>query len=764
MSSEIEAKHVKLAELRKARADRQQAETERRQRLPGPSSGARRDVDDLVNQLVGGHSGLNTGGDVTPSSSLPNTPPRPTANLLYGSALSPSGTVSSQSDVGSDKVSTGTTMVGMMEHVDRDVSVLTLRFILDLINVEREWQDYQRQVTEEQDADVVHNWECWPPRLTLAQICKPSTQKSIFQGPWPSDIIGEPADHPVINMGGRKRNSSADERPTVKEVRAKIDKRPVEANTPANDPAQATQKMDMQLAKCRLGVAYIDIVKIQNPLLFGKYNNRPQKESLRCEEDTAIPIMLSSTRLKSGLRLALNFNEEEVPQLQLKDAHDIVVASGQHRVTALKKYSKNLMDEVASTKKRRHKIGEMKNPTEEHVAEYNCLRNELGELKGALILMGKWGVIVYDEDAVLAHGNPLANHLCRNKILHEYKETTEEVLSSILLSVKAAYNNAPKEERVAAALGELRLQRDNTERQKNTQLTKVLSYEKLVLTLALDLLPLGSHFRRRKEFCITWLAQSIDVVMGMFIQFIQIHSHILQLLASNDAFPDYATVRNTIAAAYDEGSDRDMAVTQLKEWRQMIYDSTVDPDVAVFNDVFDDISIYIEDLENYSNYLVSKLRSKWHLSRDASFQLAKRRTEENARLAEEAALKAASAVPPPPDSEADKMTFTETPEFETTYTTNVTTRNASTSIAKTASTGISKKKVKPKLTAKEKKERSLSLEKIVTSLPLEFQGSDPGLRRNMESVIEFMMDSDGRGIKLIELIKPPDLNQAPVNK
>ncbi|KAG1719063.1 hypothetical protein EDB19DRAFT_1837088, partial [Suillus lakei] len=94
------------------------------------------------------------------------------------------------------------------------------------------------------------------------------------------------------------------------------------------------------------------------------------------------------TRLKSGLRLPLNFNEEEVPPLQLKDAHDIVVASGQHRVAVLRKYSKNVMDEVASIEKRCRKINEMKNPTEEHVAEYNRLRSELGEL---------WGVIVYDE-------------------------------------------------------------------------------------------------------------------------------------------------------------------------------------------------------------------------------------------------------------------------------------------------------------------------------------------------------------------------------
>ncbi|KAG2039967.1 WD40-repeat-containing domain protein [Suillus americanus] len=127
------SKRAKLAELRKARADRQQAETERQQTEPGPSSIARRDVDDLINHLIGSCSGLDTGGDITPSSSLPNTPPQPSTNLLHSSALSPSGRVSRQSDVGSnrDRVSMGTTMVGMMEHVDR---VLMPRFIPDLID------------------------------------------------------------------------------------------------------------------------------------------------------------------------------------------------------------------------------------------------------------------------------------------------------------------------------------------------------------------------------------------------------------------------------------------------------------------------------------------------------------------------------------------------------------------------------------------------------------------------------------------------------
>jgi hypothetical protein len=52
-------------------------------------------------------------------------------------------------------------------------------------------------------------------------------------------------------------------------------------------------------------------------------------------------------------------------------------------------------------------------------------------------------------------------------------ETTEEVLTGILRLVQAAYKNAPEEERVAAAQGELQLQRNNTERQKNARLAKV---------------------------------------------------------------------------------------------------------------------------------------------------------------------------------------------------------------------------------------------------------------------------------------------------
>ncbi|KAL4063150.1 WD40-repeat-containing domain protein [Scleroderma citrinum] len=138
--AEIEAKRAKLAELRKARADRQRAETERRQAEAGSTSNAaRRDVDELVNALVG-NRGLDSGGDITPSSSMPGTPPRQ-STLFYGtSTLSPSGRVSRQSDAGSDKNSLGTTMIGTAnsgtDHVIE--RTLTPRFVPDLIDVEQE--------------------------------------------------------------------------------------------------------------------------------------------------------------------------------------------------------------------------------------------------------------------------------------------------------------------------------------------------------------------------------------------------------------------------------------------------------------------------------------------------------------------------------------------------------------------------------------------------------------------------------------------------
>ncbi|KAG9309963.1 hypothetical protein JVU11DRAFT_9996 [Chiua virens] len=171
--------------------------------------------------------------------------------------------------------------------------------------------------------------------------------------------------------------------------------------------------------------------------------------------------------------------------------------------------------------------------------------------------------------------------------------------------------------------------------------------------------------------------------------------------------------------------------------------------------------------ESFASWLyvmdMNALSTDWlQAPTDVSFQYAKKRAEEDARVAAEAAM----AAPPAPDTsviaDVDKTTYNETTDYETTFTTAISSTSANTKSVPPK--GVAKKKGKPKLTAKEKKEKMLAIEKLIMCLPLEFRGSDPGLRRNMEMVIEFMIDNDGRGVKLTELVTPPDLNQARVNK
>ncbi|KAG6895805.1 hypothetical protein C0992_012357 [Termitomyces sp. T32_za158] len=136
--AELEAKRQKLAELRKARADRMKADTERRTtEVAGPTP-VRRDLDDLVNSLVGSPSrGSRESGDRSPS--IPGTPsignlvglPGPSALSMSGS-----GRASRQSDF---STSIGPTLNQPSSSTDHVIErVLTPRIYSDLIDVEQE--------------------------------------------------------------------------------------------------------------------------------------------------------------------------------------------------------------------------------------------------------------------------------------------------------------------------------------------------------------------------------------------------------------------------------------------------------------------------------------------------------------------------------------------------------------------------------------------------------------------------------------------------
>ncbi|KAF8208745.1 hypothetical protein K438DRAFT_1812803 [Mycena galopus ATCC 62051] len=141
---------------------------------------------------------------------------------------------------------------------------------------------------------------------------------------------------------------------------------------------------------------------------------------------------------------------------------------------------------------------------------------------------------------------------------------------------------------------------------------------------------------------------------------------------------------------------------------------------------------------------------------DASFELEKRRAERNALAAMEAMEKAKAAAAAAREAELTKTL--EQTETDITYT------GFTTTTASIAKPGAKKKPGKPKLTAKEKKERNTEIEKVISCLPLEFRGSDPNLRRNMEGVIEGLLNAPAQTAKLTDLMQPPDLSQARVNK
>lgn len=114
---------------------------------------------------------------------------------------------------------------------------------------------------------------------------------------------------------------------------------------------------------------------------------------------------------------------------------------------------------------------------------------------------------------MLEKGTTLANHLSRNSGLHEYKETEEEVLITVLKKVKAVYDTSPHVKRNALAIEHLLDVR--THQEKNARLHKVMHHENMCMFLGMRLLCLGPHFRHRREFMVNWLAKNMDVCMGV---------------------------------------------------------------------------------------------------------------------------------------------------------------------------------------------------------------------------------------------------------
>ncbi|KAF8578977.1 hypothetical protein K439DRAFT_1648615 [Ramaria rubella] len=164
--------------------------------------------------------------------------------------------------------------------------------------------------------------------------------------------------------------------------------------------------------------------------------------------------------------------------------------------------------------------------------------------------------------------------------------------------------------------------------------------------------------------------------------------------------------------------------------------------------------------ESFASYLyIQKVNAycvEWYQAPiEASYELAEQR-------AEKAALEAARRVPLPPPARGAAQNVTTATVVDRTISGDATFALSEVHDTPGPSKPAPKRKKKVKMTAKEKKERGVILEKVCSVLPLEFRGGDPTLRRQVEHVIESLMDAEN-GLRITDMIKG-DINQAKVNK
>ncbi|KAG8712778.1 hypothetical protein FRC11_014218 [Ceratobasidium sp. 423] len=143
---------------------------------------------------------------------------------------------------------------------------------------------------------------------------------------------------------------------------------------------------------------------------------------------------------------------------------------------------------------------------------------------------------------------------------------------------------------------------------------------------------------------------------------------------------------------------------------------------------------------------------------DISFKLGEERAEQAAARA--AAQRTPAPPSPPPQSEQpDPREPTPGPESDAGQ------GDASVRAAPQASTSAAAKNrpgAKPKMTAKEKKERAIAVEKVINTLPLEYRGSEPRLREHMEAIISKLMGAP-KGLRVTDCVTP-EIPQARANK
>ncbi|KAG2053965.1 hypothetical protein BDR06DRAFT_1008156 [Suillus hirtellus] len=198
--------------------------------------------------------------------------------------------------------------------------------------------------------------------------------------------------------GGKKGGSGGDEGGS----HLLLNQHPIEPAPPEIDLGKETQKLDSWVAKCKVGITWVNLLEIGDMLKFSVYNNCPENDVETSK--LVIPIIINLKHVANKDSLLQTFDElEKMGELKLKDQNPIVVVSGQHHLSVLRQYARSVQDEYDSLEKKWMKIIGMPKPSADHVQQHNQYWVMQEDLQWILDNISQWGVIVYDQEAMDKH-------------------------------------------------------------------------------------------------------------------------------------------------------------------------------------------------------------------------------------------------------------------------------------------------------------------------------------------------------------------------
>ncbi|KAG1729403.1 hypothetical protein EDB19DRAFT_1832447 [Suillus lakei] len=300
----------------------------------------------------------------------------------------------------------------------------------------------------------------------------------------------------------------------------KLDMHPVEAKVNKDNQVAKIQHLDAALKQAKIGIGKLELLQMDNKIVFGTYNDCPKKL-------TEVNKMLSSFE-NNGVQWSKVGNTLAV----IIDCSCVVPdegLDGDWNAPMELKMAESYLKEHKTIEKHLTQLQDMKRISDDAIDEHKQLRELLMGMKGNLANIRMWGVTLYNKG--LSLDRPMNVGL--------YGTHPDSGLDGI-----------------PAALNVLEVEFAKPASEKQLKFTKVLTNAHLMLTLMHSILPMGPHFCHH--------------LMGMYTIYMANSVTLYQMLASKDDFPTLAEVTKLIVMSDADDEHGANTSNKLKELQDQI--------------------------------------------------------------------------------------------------------------------------------------------------------------------------------------------------